>query len=103
MGNGGYYDMEIFRIYPVLNTHSGFTITAETTNWAYQLPEGISTKPTISWDNVISTSTSSGGTLGSMAVNFTAANQGIKLTPLAPNWVKTEPYEWYTVRVLAKI
>ena len=100
VGSNG-YDMEYIRVHPILNTHSGFPTASETTNWAYQLPEGISTKPGILWDSSGS-STTIGGTPGSMVVNFTAANQGIKLTPKATNWVKTEPYEWYTVRVLAK-
>ena len=97
---GAYWDQEIVRVYPILNSHSGFVSASETTQWAYQLPEGIATKPLIGWD---STSQGTGGTKGSMRVIFKASNLGIKLTPLTNNWVKTEPNTWYTVRVLTRL
>lgn len=91
------WDKEVVRVYPVLNSHSEFTTASETTQWAYELPPSITTPPHISW---IPGPGGSGGSFGSMLIQFTASNQGTKLTPLRNNWVTTIPNQWYIARML---
>jgi hypothetical protein len=95
----GSWDMEWMRMYPLLNSHSGFTTAADTAQWAYENTDDTNVKPAILFDG---TKIGPGGTQGSLALQFTAKNQGVKMTSQVSNWLKTEPNEWYTLRVLVK-
>jgi hypothetical protein len=92
-------DVELIRICPVLNSHSGFTVASDTAQWAYENTDNTTVKPVVFWDN---SPPPYGGTPGSLALQFTGVNQGVKMTAQFANWLKTEPNEWYTLRVLVK-
>jgi hypothetical protein len=93
------WDMEWMRMYPLLNNHSGFTTAADTAQWAYENTDDTNVKPAILFDG---SKIGPGGTQGSLALQFTGVNQGVKMTAQFANWLKTEPNEWYTLRVLVK-
>jgi hypothetical protein len=97
--SGGWGDVEYVRMYPILNSHSGFTVASDTAQWAYENTDNTTVKPVVLWDNA---PPPYGGTPGSLALQFTGVNQGVKMTAQFGNWTKVTPNEWYTLRVLLR-
>ena len=92
------YDKERIWVYANLLANSTFSTANDTTSFAFQLP---SDKPALPNIYYVASRSDNGGTVanGVVAFNFTATNQGTKITPSLSLHPTLKASKWYTARM----
>ena len=70
-----------------------FDSSNDTSQWAYENTPTISEKPIVTYLNSYQNAT------GILCLEFSKANQGVKMTLGQTNWLPSQPGKWYTVRM----
>jgi hypothetical protein len=73
-----------------------FLSASDTSRWAYEDLPQTTGQPSVSWLSNYD------GATGVVKVQFTEANQGVKITLLKPEWLSSSSTQWYRLRVRAR-
>ncbi len=70
-----------------------FLAASDTSRWTYENLPQTTGQPAVNWLSNYD------GSSGIIKVQFTNANQGIKITLLKPDWMSSSSTQWYRIRV----